>query len=185
MLNNMYKKKPGSLLLDAILSLGLTTLLILSVISITNNTMHALKEINLKNDSFLKSSATSNQLFKDLSTMVVIKKQKKDADKTGDKKTNKEKEVSRTLIAQASDDEVAKINKKDFLNLKTINGITTSTLKSADERKPQLVRFSYKLIKQKLPKPHDKIRAFKLYRKETVDLNDFNLKNIQRIEALN
>jgi hypothetical protein len=173
----MYKKQPGSLLLEAILSLGLTTLLILSVISITNNMMHALKEINLKNDFFLKINATSNQLFKDLSTLVVIKKKKKDTNKIDDKKTEKEKDISRTLIAQASDDEIAKINKQDFLNLKTINGITTSTLKSADERKPQLVRFCYKLINQKMPKPHDKIRAFKLYRKETVDLNDFNLKD--------
>jgi hypothetical protein len=185
----MFARKPGSLLLDAIIALGISSFIILSITTVTTNTLRSLKEITKVNNSFLKITQTTNQLFKDFSSLQTIKSEKEpEKNKTAvpdeDKKTKKE-DVPRALFAESAEDWTSKINKKEYHNIKLINGITTTSLKSPDENKPALVRFSYKLIKQTLQKPFHTIRAFKLYRKETANLDDLNLKNELNAKAAN
>jgi hypothetical protein len=61
----MFARKPGSLLLDAIIALGISSFIILSITTVTTNTLRSLKEITKVNNSFLKITQTTNKFFKD------------------------------------------------------------------------------------------------------------------------
>ena len=165
------------MLLEAIIALGITTFLILCTTQLTRSAMRTLKEVVTLSGYMNKVINTTNQLEKDLSSLVVVPTPTKEAsaeDKDADVKPHKF--ASRALIAQADEKLAHKIDKKEYLTFKILNGVTTSTLQSYGENKPHFVRFCYKLIKQTPPPPHQKKTAFKLFRRETTTIDDLNIK---------
>ncbi len=175
----------GSILLEAIIALGITSFLIFSATQITRSTLRSLKDVTTLSASSSKIIMVTSQLEKDLASLVSTPPPTKDVgkdapgndkDKKDDTDPKQQKSVSRTLIAQADNKAPTVMGKKELLTLKILNGITTSSLQSYGENKPQFVRFCYKLIKQNLPAPHQKKTAFKLYRRETTALDDLNIK---------
>ena len=166
------------MLLEALIALGLTSFLVLGIANITRDVTESITNINTISQHQHKIIAVTNQLERDFSALAVIQVAKDAEDKTPDAKPeeSKKKKISRALIGQADHNDTIKIEKKEFPSFKVLNGLTTSTLEAYGEQKPHLVRFSYKLIKQTSSAPYQKVRAFKLYRKETINLDDLNLK---------
>ena len=183
----MRNAQNGSMLLEALIALSITSFLVFSVANITSNTSQSFKTITAIGQHQQKIIAVTNQLERDLSTLVAIPTKQPADDKDADKATAdaKKKKVSRALIGQADFNDTIKIQKKDFPTFKVINGLTTSPLESYGENKPHLVRFTYKLIKQTLKAPHHKTRAFKLYRRETTNLDDLNVKQENEMKDSN
>ena len=182
----MKNAQNGSMLLEALIALGLTSFLMLSITHITKIAIQAFKETVAISSQTQKIIAVTNLLHKDLSSLAVLPtpKQQKDepAEKTAQQPNAQPQIISRVLIAQADEQQAFKIDKKEYQTFKLLNGITTSPLTMYGEQKPHLVRFCYKLIKQTLPRPYQKIRSFKLYRKETIKLDDLNIKHEETIK---
>ena len=176
----MRNAQKGSMLLEALIALGLTSFLTIAITRITGDVAKSISMVKTTAQNHQKVIAVTNQLERDLSSLVIIHVTQNAEDKNNpDEKateTPKKKKISRALMGQADHNDTIKIEKKDFPTFKLINGLTTSPLESYGENKPHLVRFSYKIIHQTPEPPHTKKRAFKLYRKETIDLDDLNLK---------
>lgn len=173
----MTHKKNGSLMLEALIALGITTFIIISTTQLTKTALRTLKEMTTLSSYMNKVIQVTNQLEKDLSVLVVLPTPVQE--QTAGEKNADQKPItfaSRALLAEADEKMVTKIDKKDHVTFKILSGVTTSTLQSYGEKKPYFVRFCYKLIKQTPPQPHHKKTAFKLYRRETTNIDDLNIK---------
>lgn len=173
----MNQKTNGSILLEAIIALGITSFLIISTTQLTRTGMRTLKEVVQIHSYMNKVITTTHQLEKDLSCLVALPTPHKETPaENKERETKQVKAVSRALIGEANEKQAQKIANKTYLMFKSLNGITTSPLQSYGENKPHFVRFWYKLIKQTLPSPHQKKPSFKLYRRETITIDDINMK---------
>jgi|GEM_PF-5089020 len=179
----MTHKKNGSLLLEALIALGITTFIIISTTQLTKTALRTLKEMTTLSGYMNKVIQVTNQLDKDLSVLAVLPTPVQEQ-ATGEKNTDQKPITfaSRALLAEADEKMVTKIDKKDHVTFKILSGVTTSTLQSYGEKKPYFVRFCYKLIKQTPPQPHHKKTAFKLYRRETTNIDDLNIKQDSEVK---
>ncbi|MBU4270129.1 prepilin-type N-terminal cleavage/methylation domain-containing protein [Candidatus Dependentiae bacterium] len=173
------KKNKAFTLLEVIISLGISAFIIFGVMRIYLNLQNIIDKTYLNSKYNKKVYIFLNQIEKDISTMLAIDSHDEIDKKQDNKKENKkdEKKDNKNYLKTAVYDiESFKYMGKKYEIFKSLSFISTNSYEIYDEKNVKLVRVGYFLEKNKEKSVKDNI-VYKLFRKETYDLNNIDFKS--------
>lgn len=196
------KNRSAFTIIEVLIALSLSSIIIFGMMQTYNNVIRYLTAIQELQSANRKACLLFNQIERDFSTAFIppllepVKTEKdgeapapvgaKDKPKeTADAKTPEEQEREDIkkrekfkiyFLAIANDNDLPKrMNEQRCYPFRSVSFINTNPLQVYGERRVRVVRVYYELVRDKVRSKGDKV-CYKLYRKETEDLENYKLK---------